>query len=139
MWNMHCFPRNLQGLLGVPYANLVHSVQLFTTSLVLERNQYYRQPVLHQVPGGSLGGPWELPGNPWRLPGRSLGDSLRFGPWGGPGDPQSSPGCSLIQTLFSQFSCSKHGWGSHLFAIPCDSALRIRKISIDYLNFSRIL
>ena len=84
MWNMHCFPRNLQGPLGVPHTNLVQSVQLFTTSLGLERKQYYRQPVLHQVPGGSLG----VPGSSLGIPGGSLES-----PWAMPCD--SVPGVAL--------------------------------------------
>ena len=48
------------GSLGVPYTNLVQfsSVQLFKTSLGLEREEYYRQPVLNQ----------DLPGRPMEIP-----------------------------------------------------------------------
>ena len=42
-------------------------------------------------------------------------------PWRLEMEVLEAPEASLIQTLFSQFSCSNHRWGSHFSAIPCDS------------------
>ena len=84
--------------MGVPYTNLVQfsSVQFFNTSLGLEREQYYRQPVLNQdLPGG----PWRSLKVPWTLPDTNLVQSVQFScslegpwksleaPWRLPGDP----------------------------------------------------
>ena len=129
MYNMHCFPRNLQGPQG-PWMSLgaywitkcfvfqgilrgpldkpcsVSSVQLFKTSLGLEWEQYYRQPILNQ----SL----KVLGDPLGCPRGSLGGSqiTRCSISLVSGGSLGVPSTNLVQFSSFQFSCSKHRWGS---------------------------